>query len=190
MSDHERSVGNPHHGALRRGGFVGWFLILLGVVLLVINLFELTGSWILLAIGGAFLAWYLDSRNYGLLIPACILLGLGLASILEGVRPWYFDVEWTLLWIGLAFVAIYLVDRFTWHQSSTWPLWPGGILILISVWQTRWFSNLFDWLWWGVLADWWPVLIILLGIWLLRRRRAPAPFPGPPERPPVEPPAA
>jgi hypothetical protein len=184
MSEHENVMGGHHDTGRRRGGFVGWFLILLGVVLLLINIFQITGSWVLLAVGGAFLAWYFESRNYGLLIPACILLGLGLASVLEGFRPWYFDADWTLLWIGFSFIAIYLVDRFTWHQSSSWPLWPGGILVIIAVWQTRWFEDIFDWIWWSFLADWWPVLIILWGVWLLRRRRVHPSTPAEPTGPP------
>jgi hypothetical protein len=180
MNEHTHDVDRPAESGRRGGVFLGWSLILLGVVLLLGMHFHISGGWFLLVLGGAFLAWYFESRNYGLLVPAGILLGLGLGVVLSEVRPWFFDFEWELFWIGTGFVAIYIIDRVTWHQSTTWPLWPGGVLILISLWQSRWFEDLFDWLWWEILGDWWPVLLILWGVWLLRRgRRGRHGTPGP-----------
>lgn len=180
MNEQMPDIDPPVAPMRRGGGFLGWFLILLGVVLLLGMHFELSGGWFLLVLGGAFLAWYFESRNYGLLVPAGILIGLGLGVVLAEVRPWFFDFEWELFWIGTGFVSIYIIDRATWHQSTTWPLWPGGVLILISLWQSRWFEDLFDWLWWEILGDWWPVLLILWGVWLLRRGRSGPPVPAGP----------
>ena len=157
---------NGRHGT-------GWVLIALGALLLVGNLFHLSGGIFLTALGGAFLAGYFTSRSYGLLIPAMILIGLGVGVMFE---DWHFinlhGFEVPLI-LGLGFISIYLIDRFSWHQSSTWPLWPGGILVIIALWGIAIETGLFRDIWWemtDLFGTWWPVLLILWGVYLLRKR--------------------
>ncbi|MFC1500284.1 hypothetical protein ACFL6T_04625 [Candidatus Zixiibacteriota bacterium] len=151
----------------------GWVLIVLGALLLAGNLFHVSGGIFLIALGGAFLAGYFTNRTYGLLIPAMILIGLGAGVLFEEWR--YFNLHdfEVPLFLGLGFISIYLVDRFTWHQSSTWPLWPGGILVIIAVWGIAVETGLFREIWWemtDLFGTWWPVLLIIWGIYLLRKR--------------------
>ena len=151
----------------------GWVLIALGVLLLAGNLFHISGGIFLIALGGAFLAGYFTNRRYGLLIPAMILIGLGIGVLFEGWR--YIDLhEFAVpLFLGLGFISIYLVDRFSWNQSSTWPLWPGGILVIIALWGIAIETGLFRDIWWemtDLLGTWWPVLLIIWGVYMLRKR--------------------
>lgn len=62
-----------------RGSLTGGLvLIALGLAFLAMQLFEqIGGSVVLLSLGAAFLTAHLIYRVYGLLIPGCILFGLG-----------------------------------------------------------------------------------------------------------------
>lgn len=151
----------------------GWVLIVLGALLLLANLVHISEGVFLVALGGAFLAGYFTNRRYGLLVPAMILIGLGCGIMLEESR--LFDLEGyeIPLLLGLGFMSIWLVDRFSWNQSSTWPLWPGGILVIIALYGIAVETGLFHDIWWemmDVLGTWWPALLIIWGLFLLRRR--------------------
>lgn len=162
-------------GMVKRPGRsgTGWVLIALGALLLVGNLFHVSGSIFLIALGGAFLAGYFTNRSYGLLIPAMILIGLGLGAMFDDWRAFNLHGYEMPLFLGLGFISIYLIDRFSWHQSSLWPLWPGGILVIIALWGIAVETGLFRDIWWemmDLLGTWWPVLLIIWGVYLLRKR--------------------
>lgn len=130
------------------------------------------GAWIPLFIGLIFLAAFLVKREYGYLIPGCIVSGVGVGILLEMAvgDPWSGSV--VLFSIGGGFIAIWvasmlvrMADKDWPHGESKdagdalwWPLIPGGILILIGL---------------VVLADgsdllqWWPLLLIGAGIIVL-----------------------
>lgn len=151
-----------------------WVLIVLGVLLLLGNLFDIGGGIFFIVLGGAFLAGYFSKRNYGLLIPAMILIGLGLGISLHDIRLLGFEEYWVPFCLGLGFTAIYLIDRLTWFKSGSWPLWPGGFLVLISVWGAAYEAGWINELWWNlldILDTWWPALLIIWGIALLLRRK-------------------
>jgi hypothetical protein len=151
-----------------------WVLIALGSLLLLSNLLDIGGGIFFIVLGGAFLAGHLSTRNYGLLIPAMILIGMGAGISLSDLELFGFENYWVPFCLGIGFVAIYLIDRTTWFQSGTWPLWPGGFLVLISVWGVAYEAGWIDQLWWDfvdIMEVWWPALIILWGVTLLRRRK-------------------
>jgi hypothetical protein len=93
---------------------------------------------------------------------------------MEDLRPFGLNAEWSTLWLGIGFIGIYLTDRFTWKQSSAWPLWPGGFLVLFGLWDLARELEIIDFLWWNVFEDWWPLALIVIGIYLLRPRQHPA----------------
>ncbi len=110
----------------------GLVLIVLGVALFV---FQQARGWIgpevvLLLVGVAFLTAYFLHRNYGYLIPGCILTGMGAGSLYGGS---FFSMDSSLFGLGCGFIAIYLIGWiFRQHQHHWWPLIPGGTLILLS----------------------------------------------------------
>jgi hypothetical protein len=143
-----------------RGRIVlGSILIILGVGLIVLQLFEgFSDAVILFLIGGAFVAWYLYSRSYGLLIPGGILLGLGLGKVGESALTSFGGME--QLGLGVGFVSIYVIDLVYRGSSNWWPLIPGGILIIIGLSKgSETFERLF--------SVGWPLIIVFVGLLLL-----------------------
>lgn len=162
-----------------------------GVVVMAIGVFFLLGQfiddigrWIVFAIGLIFLLAFLYKREYGFLIPGCIVSGVGIGIVLASTLddPW--SGASVLFSISGGFIAIWVVSVLMrsmdpgWPrgeardagQALWWPLIPGGILALIGL---------------VVLAEegvgsdvlrWWPVLLIGAGLIILisaRARRGP-----------------
>jgi hypothetical protein len=131
---------------------------LAGAVLVVLGLglfaLQLVGppaeATALFVVGSALVLAYLMRGIYGLLIPGCILLGLGLGRVggLEGVG------------LGVGFLAIYLIDSLYRGRTHWWPLIPGAVLAGVGL--TRLNPDLL-----GVLAVGWPLLLVLAGLGLL-----------------------
>ena len=152
-----------------------------GVVVVAIGLFFLlaqfvpdAGRWIVLVIGLIFLAAFLIKREYGFLIPGCIVSGVGVGIVLEGLvdDPWsgavvLFSIAGGFLAIWVVSVLIRSVDK-GWPRGDAadakdalwWPLIPGGILAIIG------FVVLAD----GLDSDllrWWPLLVVGAGLIIL-----------------------
>ncbi len=153
-----------------------------GVVIIGIGLFFLLaqyvpdiGRWIPLLVGLAFLVAFLPKREYGYLIPGCIVSGVGVGIVLEGMvgEPWSGAV--VLLSIAGGFIAIWVVSVLLraadkgWPRGASedaakalwWPLIPGGILALVGlvVLAEEGFES--------DLLSWWPLLIIGAGVVIL-----------------------
>lgn len=135
----------------------GLILIGLGVLFLLARTTTLSGWIVLAGLGVIFIAAYLSSRSYGLLIPGCILLGLGLGDA-AGLSN---------LGLGLGFIAIFAVDTLVrGRMSHWWPLIPGVIIAgdaalnanIAGVGSVR-----------SVVLEWWPLLLILIGVLVLVR---------------------
>lgn len=139
----------------------GIVLIVLGLGLYVLQSSDVGSEVVFLAIGGAFLAGYLYRREYGLLVPACVLLGIGLGLTLESRFPSLIG-EPVPLGLGVGFLSIYVLDRVYTRTGSWWPLIPGGILAFVGVAEdvrvVRWFFE-----------SGWPLAIAAVGVVLLLR---------------------
>ncbi|MBN1326813.1 MAG: hypothetical protein JW996_02555 [Candidatus Cloacimonetes bacterium] len=137
----------------KRGFTAGIFLIVLGSLILFpldINL-----STIHFILGGLFLAGYFYKESYGLLIPGCLLISLSLSS----VRSSFFGFQdFSAFWLGIGFIAIYVIDRIYRGDTHWWPLLPGIILILA---ESRNLHRL--------ISVGWPVILIFVGIMMLAR---------------------
>ena len=120
-------------------------------------------------LGAGFLVWWLFSGNYGLLVPAGVLGGLG-AGLMLGEAGFYGNA--VALGLGAGFVAIYLLDLLRHrHRSSWWPLVPGAVLIAVGLLQNT--------TGWGRLGDLgWPLFLVVAGVVVVavalsgRRRRS------------------
>jgi hypothetical protein len=145
----------------RRGGrlVAGAVLIVIGLGLFALQFTEGLGeSVITFFIGALFLAGYLYRRSYGLLIPAGILMGIGLGNVgqqafisLEGIGS---------IGLGIGFLSIYVIGRA--YQGSTpwWPLVPGGILLIQGLASS---SDAFS----QYMEIGWPLILVLVGLILL-----------------------
>ena len=139
----------------------GLILILLGLSLSGINIFAgFSGNTILLLLGGLFIAWYFYNNAYGLLIPGCILAGLGLSSI--GSHYFWHSSHNSQLGIGLGFIAVFVIDLINNGKSHWWPLIPGGIMVFTALGQGAFgLRNLFHMIW--------PVILIILGLGIIAK---------------------
>lgn len=163
-----------------RGHVVGGaILVIAGLLLLLAQFGWGIQDWMLpMGLGILFLVAFLATRSYGFLIPTCILLGLGIPIVLLQTTPelltgWRDAGIIVPLGLGIGFLAIWVIDVLMGNRrrpGGWWPLIPGGIITLTGlsqlVGQVAWLQDI---------GRWWPVLLILLGLWvLLSRSRRPA----------------
>ena len=136
----------------------GLILIAIGLGLYLIERVEGIGDEaVLLIIGAAFLMAYFVRKNYGLLIPGCILLGLGVGSV--GRHSFLAFGESTMLGLGLGFVSIFVIARLFEGKSHWWPLIPGGVMLIMAIPRTH---NLFEYVW-----GHWQLILVLSGVLIL-----------------------
>ena len=155
----------------RQKFIAGVVLVLFGLGFYMAQKLDALGSEvIMLIIGTAFLVAYFYQKAYGLLIPACILLGLGAGSTLQKANVWWAN-EGIQLGLGVGFLAIYLIARLYQKESHWWPLIPGSILTIIGVPKSAEI--------WAFLRAHWPLILVAIGIMILigafRRGSADAP---------------
>ena len=142
----------------KRAVAAGLTLIALGLAFYFFRRFEGAGEGaVFVIIGAAFLAGYLYNKSYGLMVPAGILLGLGVGTIAE---------EWltefgnpTLLGLGLGFVSIYLVTLVYERTTHWWPLVPGAALLVAGFPDGE---EIF-----GYLFENWPLVLVIVGVIIL-----------------------
>ncbi len=161
----------PHINRDRRAG--GFVLIGIGFWILLAQFTDsaLLGQLVLPLLGAGFIAWALSGHRFGLLIPGCILLSIGIATMLlagplqefsgnaqGGVFFLVFAAGW-----GLITLLSPLVD----NKVQRWPLIPAvimagfGTLLVIGTAAEPLLS---------ALNYVWPVGLIVLGIYLMLRR--------------------
>jgi len=124
---------------------------------------EITGGLVLLTISSGFLFFAFARRLYPLLIPGCILAGLGLGVPLAGLTSGV-SVVWGL---ALGFLSILLIGRSLFNVRSPWPLFPAvplfcvGVIIAIATLPTFLAGSVM----------WLPLLLIVAGLYLGWGRR-------------------
>jgi hypothetical protein len=137
-------------------------LVLAGAILLVA---QVTGQWQwgLLVLGLAFFIAYFWTREYGYLVPAGVLTGIGagIALVTSGAIP-DSDTGGALFLVplGLGFASIWVLDRLFTRAGNWWPLVPGAILVVIgvAVWQGGPALDLV-----ALAGTWWPIVLIVVG---------------------------
>ena len=112
----------------------------------------------MLLLGGLFIAAYFYKDAYGLLIPGCILAGLGLGSFGHGFF-WNFP-HFSTLGLGVGFIGIFVIDLLNKGKTHWWPLIPGGVLLLTGL-SFKPFSI------WHFFNIGWPVVLIIIGLWII-----------------------
>lgn len=143
----------------QRRRIAGTVLIIVGLVLF---LLQFVGTMhvglVLTLVGASLLIGYFYRPSYGLLIPGCILVGLGLGFTAE--RLGVGTGEPRLVGLGAGFVVIYLVALAHLRTNKPWPLIPGAILILVGVVPE---SGTLQWL----LEVGWPLIVVVIGAFIL-----------------------
>lgn len=157
---------------------MGILLVVLGAALLIQYLLPgvSLASLFILAVGLAFGAGWLLGGVRALFVPAALLVALA-AARLGSELGYLVGSGWTPLLLGVAFLAAWLVGRLQ-GASRGWAAWIGAILALVGLAQlSNRIPGLTD------LGLIWPVLIILVGGYLLLRTRMNFGRPSRDERP-------
>ena len=154
------------------GVLAGLILIALGVVALFDAWLPGGASWLFLGLGAAFLAARVLTARDGYAVPAGILLGFGSfiwfteTGILRGpdAGGLFF------VFLGLGFLATYAIVA---RPRAVWPLFPGMVLIGFGVFiQAAMFGAPIAQFW--RLGQYWPLILVAVGVWLLLRNQIPA----------------
>jgi hypothetical protein len=138
-------------GFIFLGNNLGWFYL------------EWENIWPLIIIGGGVLfwiGWLANRKEFGLLMPGTILLVYGLMFEYSTINGWYYmDDLWPgfLLGPGLGFFFMYLLGN-----RERGLLIPAFILIVLAI--LFWMGN-------ESFRFVWPVLLIVIGVYLLIKNR-------------------
>jgi hypothetical protein len=122
---------------------------------------ESVATYVLAAIALPFLVAFLrDRRRWGLLIPAYVLLAVGVMIVLteRGVLSDLLIPAYVLFVIAIPFFVVYARDPKQW-----WPLIPGGIMAVIGL------SFLIAE---AAVQYVGPAVLVLVGVWILVRQFA------------------
>ena len=153
--------------------FLAALLIAFGILLLLANYLTIGGGLVLLALGLAFAFARVSSGRYGLAVPSGLLLGLGaFVSLQEAGRLVGNEAGWSLLSLAVGFVAAYLIGG---RPAEIWPFFPAVVLGVLGVFQLGSVSlaPLAPFYWTVV---YWPLVLVVLGLWLFVRDRLPAAY--------------
>lgn len=174
-------MGHGYHRRFgrSRGWSPGVVLVALGAGFLLLHLLAASGALPLLVLGGVFTALSQRGRGgRGFLVPGGILLGLGagivLASVL-GRLTGALGGAAVVGGLGAGFWFMFLLDqlRHPLRPAFGWARVPGSILLgVAALLASLGVVALTGQVVWNLLA-WWPVLLIVGGLWLfLSNRRA------------------
>jgi Putative adhesin len=160
-------------GSALSRSFLPLALITLGVVFLLGNLVpdRSRGGLVVLGLGAAFMVGRLTTGRYGYAVPAGILIALGTYFTLQelpltqpiGGSRWFFVL------LGLGFGMVYVIGL---RPAAVWPLFPAVILVCLglAMFGVAWFGPLASLSW---IAGFWPVALVVVGLWLLFRDQLP-----------------
>ena len=143
---------------IRQSGIAsGITLIVIGLLLFWLDRSDRIGhELVFFVVGSVFLGAYLYSKNFGLLIPGCLLLGLGAGRTLANMDLVDRPVQ---IGLGSGFIAIYLIALLYEKRSPWWPLIPGGVLLVQAFSSTQAVVNF--------MFNNWPLGLVVIGIFIL-----------------------
>ena len=161
---------------MRRNLVVGVVLVLLGVWFLAVQFVPGLGGWIniewswpllIMAVGAFLLLFGLLVGAPGMAVPAVIVAGIGgILYYQNATGDW---TSWSYLWTLIpGFVGVGVILAGLLGGDFRGSLTEGGGLIIISLILFFIFASIVGG--WNLLGDYWPVLLILLGVWLLIRQ--------------------
>ena len=150
---------------------VGWILVILGLFFILQYLLDWEFYWavVLIIVGGVLFLYALLKRNEGGIFPGTFLFLLGMIFLLhqiDVIDPLSETWPLILIIIGVSFVMIFLVRPQDWGV-----LIPGGILIILGL---IFLLRNYRYISWGTVGDilqWWPLILIVLGVKFLIPKR-------------------
>jgi hypothetical protein len=170
---HMRVSSTPPPLSGRAASVIAATLIGIGLSVLAYQVIGLRGPGVFfLALGAGFFAAYLNQRDAAsaLVVPAGILLGLGLGGVLAAapLTPGFVHPPFFFGSLALGFGVIYAFGERRYHR---WAMWPGaacGVLAWLTLAvSTPWLKDLYG----NVAHVFWPLVLVGGGLWLIERGR-------------------
>jgi hypothetical protein len=157
-------------GIIHRDWIAGTMLVVAGLFILGNRLFPDLLPVMPLIVGLLFLALFFLTRSAASAVVGSVLVGVGIGVlVVKGSDP---DVGTGGFLISLAggfFLAWILGLMFAIRSLRWWPLVPGFVLLALGAIVTSGHMGQ-DVI--NAAADWWPVLLVLMGVFLLYRARS------------------
>ena len=154
--------------------FVPILLIGLGIFFLVGNVLTIGGGALFIGLGLVFLSARIIWNNYGLAVPAGVLLGFG--SFVALSEAGWLDTGsetaeggWFFLLLALGFAAVYAIGA---RPSLIWPFFPAAALAAFGLLLLG-RENLAPFARFAAYGKFWPVALIAVGGYLLLREYLP-----------------
>lgn len=170
------------YGGYSRSSGMSWGFAIVGIglALLFLRILAPTGAVPLLFLGGVFTALSFGRNLRGFLVPGAILLGLGggvVAAAVLGHLSGALGGAAVVGGLGAGFWSIHLIERARnpYGSGFAWARIPGTILLGVAAFLAFLGTISVGFQALGLLLNWWPLLLIIGGIWLFvaSRRRAP-----------------
>lgn len=149
----------------------GIILVLVGAALLAIQILpgvfiSFSWPWIVIIVGLFLFGLGAAIGEPGMAVPACIVGGIGGILYYQNLTGnWE---SWSFVWSlipGFVGIGIILMNLLSGEGGKAFR--EGGLLVLISLTLFAVFGSFFGAL--GLVGDYWPVLLILLGVLILLR---------------------
>ena len=130
---------------------------------------DMTFEVVLIVLGIIFTFMYYSKHIQGFIFPGMILPALGVYFILIRMLSERYAASSIFLLLGFAFYAIYFI---AFMGSSSWPLIPATILLLIGVVSYAFSFNVITWNMVYLKREYiWPIVMIAAGILVLLNLR-------------------
>jgi len=149
----------------------GTILVFVGAALLAVQILPgvfipFSWPWIVIIVGLFLFGLGAAIGEPGMAVPACIVGGIGGILYYQNLTGnWE---SWSFVWSlipGFVGIGIILMNLLSGEGGKAFR--EGGLLVLISLTLFAVFGSFFGAL--GLVGDYWPVLLILLGVLILLR---------------------
>ena len=162
--------------------FGGIILILLGIFILIEQIFEIQmkGGIFLAALGLVFILWGSTQHKAGLLIPGGILTGMSIGVMLvedSGAIPTSYAEGVFLLALGAGFGLVTILAHLFTTEKYWWSVIVASILsllgsglIILEMPDAHTIKQLVEVIFTG-LQFLWPLVLILVGLMVILKRR-------------------
>jgi hypothetical protein len=151
---------------------------ILGAILLSVALLAIVHRYvpfqvdhlILPLVGLGFIVWSVVAKNRGLLIPGCIIAGVGVGNWVQ--RASHYGVTSThgqalfLYCVAGGFLLISVLAAAIFRRRELWPIWPAVFIGLTGLIRDG--IDLADYV--RAVQPYWPFALLAIAIWLLVSR--------------------
>lgn len=151
---------------MKRSGLVwGILLVLAGLFALAVQWMDLGGESIILLMGIGFFVVYIATRKPGWVIPAMLLVCIGLGVLLT--ERFVLPIPESVLVIALLALAFFLMHPFVYRKQGNWPLFPGITLLAVALIAYMAEDRMLAHAVWHFVDRYWPAGLIVLGLWII-----------------------